>query len=110
MTGLHVAPTQPQVSAAASSAGSAESFHRTVGLVVVIRSSGESALPLGSVVVRVCVTRSPGWFGGARMFARPRRARRGRDCQLSPLRIACQPYVLTIEQMLMITPLGGPAV
>src|ERR1035438_3232094 len=60
MTGLHVAPTPPQVIASASAAGSAESFHRTVGVVVVICSSGDSALRLVSVgSVSVSVTRSP---------------------------------------------------
>src|SRR5665647_3013548 len=68
MTGLHVAPTHPQPSDWDSSEGFAESFHKTVGVVIVICSSGEPTLRLvrpDSLTVRV--TRSPGWVGGTRM-------------------------------------------
>ncbi len=59
MTGLQVAPTAPQPSAARSSAGVAESFHRHVGVVCVMRSSGgASALTAAAWSGRVWFTRA----------------------------------------------------
>ena len=50
MTGLHVAPTAPHAMAVRSSAGSALSFHRAVGVVCVIVCSGDPTWVLASVV------------------------------------------------------------
>ena len=44
MTGLQVAPTAPYVSAAPSSLGSAESFHKQVLVLALITRNGEVAI------------------------------------------------------------------
>ncbi len=50
MTGLHVAPTAPQLMDRASTVGSALSFHSAVGVVCVMVSSGDDT-PAGTCAV-----------------------------------------------------------
>ena len=56
MTGLQVAPTAPQLMDCPSSSGSAESFHKQVGVVWVMRRSGDSVMGNSyPMVQRLCI-------------------------------------------------------